>query len=151
VSDDDPHSTGARAIARRLEALYANVHPAGRGPYSDEEVAARAAARGFDLSRAYIQQLRRGRRINPTVKALEGLAAAFDVPVSYFFSDDQLDIARQDRALAAAVEDEAVRDIALRSAQLTPEGVRALSALLRGLENQGPTSPETQNGNQRGS
>lgn len=135
MTDEDQHVVGARAIARRLEQLYENVHPEGRGPFSDEEVAARALERGgVELSRAYIQQLRRGRRVNPTVKALEAIAAAFDVPVSFFFNDVDPREARQDRALAIAVEDDAVRDIALRSARLTPEGVRALSALLRGLE-----------------
>lgn len=128
-----------RVIAERLEALFVTVHPPGRGPYTDEEVAARAAARGFDLSRPYIQQLRHGRKSNPTVRALEGLAAAFDVPLSYFFTDTSPERARQDQALAVIVGDEAVRDIALRSAQLTPEGVRALSAVLRNLEEATPS------------
>ena len=74
MNDVPPGSS--RAIAERLETLFATVRSPSGGAYTDEEIAARATARGFEMSRPYIQQLRRGRRANPTVRALEGLAAA---------------------------------------------------------------------------
>lgn len=126
---------GAQAIARRLERLFATVRgPAGR-PFTDEEVAARATAAGYDISRAYVQQLRRGKRTNPTVRALQGVAAAFEVPLSYFFTPEEP--ARrggEEEALALLAGDEAVREIALRSSHLTPEGMRAIASVLENLE-----------------
>lgn len=125
---------GAQAIAQRLEELFETRRAPNGRPFTDEEIAARAVAAGFDLSRAYVQQLRRGRRTNPTVRALQGVAAAFGVPLSYFFSTVMEDRASEEEALAVLVGDEALRDIALRSAHLTPEGVQAISGVLKNLE-----------------
>ena len=134
MAEQDTEPGGAQAIAQRLEALFAmHRSPDGR-PFTDDEIAARAVAAGFDISRAYVQQLRRGRRTNPTVRALQGVAAAFGVPLSYFFADQVGDRASEEQALALLVGDEALRDIALRSSHLTPEGVRAISGLLKNLE-----------------
>lgn len=126
---------GAQAIAQRLETLFATVRGPGGRPFTDEEVAARAAAAGYDISRAYVQQLRRGRRTNPTVRALQGVAAAFGVPLGYFFAPAQpADRASEEEALAVLAGDEAVREIALRSSHLTPEGMRAIASVLENLE-----------------
>ena len=125
---------GAQAIAKRLEALFATVRGPGGRHFTDEEIAARAVAAGFDISRAYVQQLRRGKRTNPTVRALQGVAAAFGVPLGYFFAEEPATRAGEEEALAVLVGDEAVRDIALRSSHLTPQGVRAIAGVLKNLE-----------------
>lgn len=124
-----------QTIADRLNALFSDV-PSSRdgGPSTNEEISTRARGLGYDLSPAYIAQIRRGVRKNPTVRALQGLAAAFGVAPSYFFTEVRPAEARTDQALTAIVADDVVRDIALRSAQLSPEGARTIIAVLKNLE-----------------
>lgn len=80
----DDHGT----LAARIDHLIATVHPAGRGPYSYQEVADGIRAQGGPtISAQYLNQLHRGRRDNPTKQHLEALARYFGVPVGYFFDD----------------------------------------------------------------
>src|SRR2546423_11599508 len=81
--------SAATTLAEKLEHLFAAVHPAGRGPYSNDEVAAAIQEQGGPtISGTYIWLLRKGQRDNPTKKHLEALAGFFGVPVSYFFDDE---------------------------------------------------------------
>ena len=41
-------------LAQRLNHLFATVHPLGRGPYTNEEVASAIRAQGGDISKQYI-------------------------------------------------------------------------------------------------
>jgi transcriptional regulator with XRE-family HTH domain len=72
-------------FAERLNGLFATLHPHGRGPYSNEEVAKEIRSKGGDISRAYIAYLRNGSRRNPTMRHMEALGAFFGVHPSYFF------------------------------------------------------------------
>lgn len=128
-------SQDGQTIAERLNALFSDVPSSDdEGTRTNEAISIRARELGYDLSPAYIAQIRRGVRKNPTVRALQGLAAAFGVAPSYFFTEVRPAEARTDHALTAIVADDVVRDIALRSAQLSPEGARTIIAVLKNLE-----------------
>lgn len=80
-----------RTIAERLDHLFQEIHPAGRGPFSYHEVAQaireQAGPDGPTVSHGTLQQIRTGAKTNPTVKTLEAVAAFFGVPVGYFLDD----------------------------------------------------------------
>ncbi|AJT61742.3 hypothetical protein T261_08965 [Streptomyces lydicus] len=97
-----------------------------------------AAQSGETFSGAYLWQLHRGERTNPTLRHLNALAKYFDVPVSYFTDDDvarrvidEEDLARRelDRSMAEA----GVSAVFLRGdlTALSPEGKRMAADMIR--------------------
>jgi transcriptional regulator with XRE-family HTH domain len=118
-------------LAEKLNHLFAAVHPAGRGPYSNEEVAAAIQDRGGpSISGTYIWLLRKGQRDNPTKKHLEALADFFGVPPAYFFDDDTAAQLVAQLDLLAALRDASVREIALRMAELSPDSLDAIRGMI---------------------
>lgn len=123
--------SGVTTLAEKLERLFATIHPAGRGPYSNEEVAAAIQEQsGPTISGTYIWLLRKGQRDNPTKKHLEALASFFGVPVAYFFDDDITSQLGPQLDLLAALRDSSVRDIALRIAELSPDSLDAIRGMI---------------------
>jgi transcriptional regulator with XRE-family HTH domain len=122
-------------ISERLTKLIANVYPPHRGPLSAREISDRAQRLGFQLSESYVYQLRNGKRANPTIEPLFAIAAVFDVPVEYFFNDRAAAVLQADLALARAMNDAGVRDIALRAADLSPEARQAVVTMLQQFQN----------------
>lgn len=123
-----------RTLAQKLDHLLQVVHPAGRGPYTHEEVAQAIRSRGGPtISAAYLWQLRRGIRDNPTKHHLEALAGFFGVPVSYFFDDEQARIVDDEIELLQAIRDAEVRDVALRTMRLSPEARKSVAAIVAEL------------------
>lgn len=55
--------------------------------WTDDEIAQRVRAHGVPMTRGYFQQLCDGSASNPSATKLLGVAKAFGVPPSYFFSD----------------------------------------------------------------
>ncbi len=118
-------------LAEKLERLFATIHPAGRGPYSNEEVAAAIQEQnGPTISGTYIWLLRKGQRDNPTKKHLEALASFFGVPVAYFFDDEIATQLAPQLSLLAALRDSSVREIALRMAELSPGSLDAIRGMI---------------------
>lgn len=118
-------------LAEKLDHLFATVHPAGRGPYSNEEVAAAIQDKGGPtISGTYIWLLRKGQRDNPTKKHLEALSDFFGVPPAYFFDDDTAAQLGPQLDLLAALRDASVREIALRVAELSPDSVDAIRGMI---------------------
>jgi transcriptional regulator with XRE-family HTH domain len=76
-----------QTLADKLGHLFQTVVPAGRGPYSVEEVAKTITDSGVPISGSYIWLLRKGQRDNPTLRHLTALARFFGVPPAYFFDD----------------------------------------------------------------
>ncbi|MFJ6621729.1 helix-turn-helix domain-containing protein [Kitasatospora sp. NPDC091335] len=137
-------------LGTRLNHLFATIHPRGRGPYSNDEVAKAIYLNGGDISKAYIAYLRKGTRNNPTLHHLEALATFFGVKPAYFFDDE---VAQEtDSALSALValreagirlsewevfRDTGITKIAARADGLSPRGLMAAAAIidqLRALE-----------------
>lgn len=118
------------SLAHKIDRLFRTLQPAGRGEYTYQEVAdAVRAAGGPTISATYVWQLRRGLRDNPTRKHLEALAGFFGVPASYFFDDD---VTRIDGELdlLAALRDQGVRHLALRSAGLSSDSLSVLAEMV---------------------
>jgi transcriptional regulator with XRE-family HTH domain len=112
---------GSRTFAEKLDHLFETVHPPGR-QYTHEEVAAALReAGGPTISATYVWQLRTGRRDNPTKRHLEALAAFFGVPVAYFFDDDTSERIDSELDLLVALRDSGVRQVALRTLELSPQ------------------------------
>ncbi|GAB3492129.1 helix-turn-helix domain-containing protein [Amycolatopsis cihanbeyliensis] len=126
--------TEGRSLAQKLDHLLTVVHPADRGPYSYEEVAQAIKAKdGPTISAAYIWQLRKGLRDNPTKHHLEALADFFGVPVAYFFDDAQAKLIDDEIEILQAMRDAEVRDVALRTMKLSPEARRSVVNIISEL------------------
>ena len=139
-----------RSLADKLDTLFRTVHPAGRGEYSNKEVAdAIAAEGGPTISVTYLWQLRNGKRDNPTMHHLEAVAKFFGVPPSYFFDDEAAARLDEQLGVLTALRDASVRDIALRTFGLSPAGVEAVTAMieqvrrLEGLADGADQGPDT--------
>jgi transcriptional regulator with XRE-family HTH domain len=122
-------SAGARSLAQKLEHLFRTVHPPGRGPYSNNEV---AAAIG-DVSGTYIWQLRKGHRTNPTKRHIEALAEFFKVDPAYFFDDAEADKIDERLALLATLRDAGASNVAARLVGLSPGSLEVVSSMLAQL------------------
>lgn len=145
MSDDDPQATAS--LAERLDKLFALARPPGLDrEYTYREVAGAIAEQGGPSTTAnYLYLLRSGRRDNPGRKLLEALADFFGSNVSYFYdtslTSESLD---EELRLVAALRDTSIRQLALRSVDLSPgnlshimgivEQVRALEGLPPGAE-----------------
>src|SRR6266487_180714 len=106
-----------RTLSDKLNHLFLTVHPAGRGPYSNEEVASAVRDTGGPtVSATYIWQLRKGLRDNPTKKHLEALADFFGVSPAYFFDDAESERIADRLALLAMLRDAGARQLAARAA-----------------------------------
>ena len=129
-----------QTLAARLNHLFATVRRPDGKEFSNEQVAAAilATKQVKTLSQSYIWQLRNGVKDNPTVSHLRGLAKFFDVPVSYFFDDE--DAERVDRKLAEIqAERERLAELtgsselqllAMRAGELSPERRQQVMDLL---------------------
>ncbi|GAA3451872.1 helix-turn-helix domain-containing protein [Dactylosporangium matsuzakiense] len=139
-------------LADKLDRLFRTVHPAGRGEYTYEEVAAAIRERGVMISHTYVWQLRKGTRDNPTKRHLEALAEFFGVNAAYFLDDDPDTVRRIESQLdlLAVLRDSAVRSVALRAAGLSAPSLEAIHGMIehaRRIEGlppdpePGPTAP----------
>ena len=91
------------------------------------------AAGGQILSAQYLQHLRSAVRRNPSYTMLAAIARFFGVSPDYFseFSDDET--ARrtdEELRLLAALQDSGVRRLALCAAELSPENLAMVTALV---------------------
>lgn len=121
-------------LAARVDHLLATVHPSGRGPYSYDQIADGIRAQGGPtISAQYLNQLHRGRRDNPTKQHLEALAKFFGVPVAYFFDDTQAALVDEEIALLSVIRDKEVKDLALRTLELSAEARRSVAAIIEEL------------------
>ncbi|MFC9931758.1 helix-turn-helix domain-containing protein [Streptomyces sp. NPDC127190] len=131
------------SLAQRLNRLFETVHPRGRGPFSNEEVARAIREQGSDISKQYIAYLRKGERGNPRLHHLDALATFFGVPVSYFFDDESA--ARTEKRLeelaawrdagltqqdVQSLDRAGVTGVAMRAVGLSPKGLEFAKAVL---------------------
>lgn len=113
-------------LAERIEYLFRTVHP-GRGkPYSIREVAdgINAAAGEQVISHGYLWALRKGRKTNPSMIQVAGLAGFFQVSPMYFF--DAPGEQPLDPTTRLALSDAAAREVMLRAHGLPEPALRAL-------------------------
>ncbi|NJC70644.1 helix-turn-helix transcriptional regulator [Planosporangium thailandense] len=124
-------SAKQRTLADKINHLFQTVHPASRGPYSNEEVATAIRDRGGpSISATYIWLLRRGERDNPTLKHLEALAAYFGVPAAYFFDDEATERIDAELSMLSAMRDAGVRALAMRMAGLSSRSLQPIADVI---------------------
>jgi hypothetical protein len=64
------------------------------------------------------------------MRHLEALAQFFEVPVAYFFDDDQSTAIARELELLGVLRDAGVRNVALRALTLSPEGIDTLNDMI---------------------
>ncbi|WP_406340284.1 helix-turn-helix domain-containing protein [Streptomyces sp. NBC_00648] len=143
---------GQGAIARRLDYLIRELHPAGRGPYSYVELADLIRQRasldnGPTVSHGTIQNIRSGRVTNPGVESLQAIARFFGVTTAYFTDDAVAEVtisrireiresgerAKASDELADALEDQQVRAVAFRLGGLSSNALRGIKGIVEGF------------------
>jgi transcriptional regulator with XRE-family HTH domain len=108
-----------RTLADRVNWLISTAHPAGRGPYSNAEVAALVRKMtGEPVSYTTIWKLRNGQATNPQKRLIEAMARTFGVQPAFFFG-------AHDENQAGLIQEEAemlamIRDAQITAAQLRP-------------------------------
>ncbi|KPC61096.1 helix-turn-helix domain-containing protein [Streptomyces chattanoogensis] len=159
TAGDEGRSKGAGStLAERLNHLFAHMHPAG-APYTNAFVADEISAGtgeygGVRVTEQYLSMLRNGRRTNPSPELLRALAKFFAVPVGYLLGDlSQPQAARVEEEVRflAAMRDQRVRAIALRSVGLPPEVQESLTTIISQFRQQMnlPADPPDQGGERR--
>lgn len=120
-----------RTLAEKLNALFDMIRRSDGKAHTNEEVADWCRAHtGEPFSRAYVSQLRKGERANPTKRNLEALAAFFDVSPVYFFDDEKSEQIRAELEVLGALRDNTVRQLALRASNLSPEGLGTIADMI---------------------
>ncbi|GAA2574667.1 helix-turn-helix domain-containing protein [Winogradskya consettensis] len=120
------------SIAAKLDQLFRQVRGAGQAEISYMAVAeAIRRDQGIAISHTYIWQLRTGRRDNPTIQHLRGLAAFFGVPVAYFLDDDEARKVDGQLELLRTLRDAKVTEIALRAADVSQSSRDTIGELVR--------------------
>jgi transcriptional regulator with XRE-family HTH domain len=124
-----PEGARPQTFADKLSRLFDVLHPAGERPMSTRELAARVKEHGGRISAAYISELRTGKKTNPTMDHIVGIAAAFGVPAGYFIDEeiagrvgaelDRLEELKRNTALAELAEQQVT--INLRTARLSDD------------------------------
>ncbi|MCZ1012558.1 XRE family transcriptional regulator [Streptomyces lydicus] len=119
------------SLADKIDGLFTTIRTKGR-EYTYEEVARGCSElSGGTFSKTYVWQLRTGQRDNPTKRHLEALAAFFHVPVAYFFDDEVAARMESQFALATAMRDADVRDVALRIINLDDQTRKSMVRIVQ--------------------
>lgn len=82
------------------------------------------------ISPTYLWQLRTGRRDNPTYDNLIWLSRFFGVSPTYFFPESETSRGALPAEVLLALQDDAVRDIALRAAGLSEHSLKEISDMV---------------------
>ncbi|MFF4031617.1 XRE family transcriptional regulator [Streptomyces sviceus] len=131
---EEPASLHAKKLSDRLNRLFEVVHPPGRGPYSNSEVAELMAERGLEtVTSTYLWMLRTGRRDNPTKRHLEALASFFGVPAAYWFDDEVAEKTAEELKLLELLRDSKIKNVLLRLSDVSADGKEAVLGLVDGV------------------
>lgn len=128
----DDESGPGPSLAAKLDHLFRTVKAPGGGEYSYRDVARAVEAMPGDttISASYVHQLRSGVKSNPAMKHVGALAKFFGVPPAYFYDDAEARAVAAELALLAAMRDAGVRRIAMRAADLPPEGLETVAEMI---------------------
>lgn len=122
---------GGTTLASKIDKLFQIVRRPDGDQHSHEEVAAACRkTTGASFSATYLWQLRTGRRDNPTKRHLEALANFFNVPVAYFFDNDQGRQIEAEIELLGALRNAEVRNVALRAVTLSADGLGTINDMI---------------------
>ena len=124
-----------RTLADKVNWLIERAHPAGRGPYSNNEVAELVkGVTGEEVSYTTIWKLRNGQSKNPQMRLIEALAKTFGVPPAFFFDDydeKQAGLLEEQVELLALIRDAHINTAQLRTIlSLSDEARQAVADLI---------------------
>jgi transcriptional regulator with XRE-family HTH domain len=124
-----------RTLADKVNWLIDRAHPAGRGPFSNNEVADLITkTTGEEISYTTIWKLRNGQAQNPQKRLIEALARTFGVPPAFFFDDydEQASLLQDQVELLALVRDARISSAQLRAIlELSPQARQAIIDLVQ--------------------
>lgn len=155
---DQPGEEAAAApldtFARRLDYLFRTVHPQGQRPYSYDHVAeAITRDQGIEVSANYIWMLRSGRRDNPTLRHLEGLARFFGVSPAFLSDPEEAERVRSQLDKLSDLAASGVQHVALRGGNVDENTLDVIHSLLDrvrdltdGLRSESPDKPDETDG-----
>lgn len=130
MADED--GGGLPHLADRLNVLFARVPRRGTNqPYSNDRAAEELSSAGVSVTGAYLSQLRSGKKNNPSARLLAGIAELFEVPITYFFDDEQARKIEEQLHTLVALRNTGVRGIVARSAGVSDAGIASLAAILQ--------------------
>lgn len=122
------------SFADLLDRLIRTTYPSDRGPYTPEEVAEGIRrVGGPSVSRPYIQQLRRGRRENPSFALVVAIALFFRVPLAYFAPETEGALTSQEAELLTAARDPELNELITELNRLDPSVRRLVTSLVDNL------------------
>ena len=131
-----------RTLADKVNWLIDRAHPAGRGSFSNNEIAALIKdATGEDVSYTTIWKLRNGQAQNPQKRLIEALAKTFGVPPAFFFDDyhEQAGMLKEQVELLALVRDARISSAQLRAIlELSPQARQAIVSLVEATARDDP-------------
>ncbi|CRK50369.1 Nucleoid-associated protein EspR [Rhodococcus sp. RD6.2] len=133
-------------FASRLNKLFETVHPPGRKPHTNTEVAEALNGSGHRISKPYISQLRNGQRTNPSPETVAALAQFFKVKSDYFFDDIYAARIDHDLELLSQLRGYGLRRLSARAFDLSSESQELLTAMaekLRRSEGLPATPPDS--------
>ena len=124
-----------RTLADKVNWLIDRAHPAGRGPYTNNEVADLIEkATGEQISYTQIWKLRNGQAQNPQMRLIEAMARTFGVPAAFFFpefDEKQAGLLQEQVELLAMIRDARIDTGQLRAILgLSPEARKAITDLI---------------------
>jgi transcriptional regulator with XRE-family HTH domain len=130
----DDEVGGLPHLADRLNVLFARVpRPGTKQPYSNDRAAEDLSSAGYPVTGAYLSQLRSGKKNNPSARLLAGIAELFEVPITYFFEDEQAEKIEEQLNTLVALRNAGVRGIVARSAGMSDAGIASLALILEQL------------------
>lgn len=135
MSEEDPPGPPS-SFADKLDRLFQIVRPAGTNrEYTYREVVEGVADRGAPpISESYLYMLRSGRRDNPGMKLIEALASFFGTSVTYFYDDPETSVLNDEVQLVAALRNSSIRELALRSVNLSTGNLRHLLGIVEQVQ-----------------
>lgn len=126
-----PPSSPMARFQARLDHLFQTVRAPDGGEYTYRQVATDIERLvGYKTSSSYLQELRAGLRINPSMKHLHGLCAFFGVPIAYFFDEDLAARVDAQLELAASLREPSVRQLAIQAAGLSADALQAITQIV---------------------
>ncbi|GAA2679504.1 helix-turn-helix domain-containing protein [Streptomyces lunalinharesii] len=129
--DNDGRRPALLTLSERLNELIASVYPDERTRPGYARLAKEIREKtGGGISGTYLWELATGRKSNVTIRQLEALARYFGVPPEYFFNEEVSRRVSAELALASALRDARIRNIALRANGLSPTILNAILAMV---------------------
>lgn len=123
----DDADGGLPGLADQLDHLFTTIpKPDGTGLWTNTTAVAAMAETGVVVTRAYMSQLRRGKRNNPTARVLKAIADLFGVPIDYFLDENVRAKVDADITVLFALRRSGMRNAA-RTLGLSPEGLALLN------------------------